>query len=259
MTVIGPGRQRSQPIWVDDVAAYFARSVDLPAAANRTFELGGPDTVTGTSSTSRIAAALGKRRTLVHLPFPLARASALATERLPGSPFSRRPGDDAPRSRQRRLVERRARHVRPAARPARRADSAARLIIPMVFLASRGTLGQARETRMPLIASRVPIAASAVALALAAGSPALAASHRVQHKTVHHAVRHSAKLSASYCELSEHGVELDLTCVITRSDLSSAQTAAPARVWEPRPRRLGLHVRAICVRSRARRRCRRGR
>ena len=44
--IIGPGTQRIQPIWVDDVAAYFAKSVDLPAAANRTFELGGPDAVT---------------------------------------------------------------------------------------------------------------------------------------------------------------------------------------------------------------------
>ena len=30
VTVIGPGRQRSQPIWVDDVAAYFARAIDRP-------------------------------------------------------------------------------------------------------------------------------------------------------------------------------------------------------------------------------------
>ena len=45
VTVIGNGLQRSQPIWVDDVAAIFAKSIDLPEAANRIFELGGPDTV----------------------------------------------------------------------------------------------------------------------------------------------------------------------------------------------------------------------
>ena len=28
VTVIGPGTQRSQPIWVEDVAAYFARAFD---------------------------------------------------------------------------------------------------------------------------------------------------------------------------------------------------------------------------------------
>ena len=45
VTVIGAGRQRSQPIWREDVAAYFARAIDDPRAANRLFELGGPDTV----------------------------------------------------------------------------------------------------------------------------------------------------------------------------------------------------------------------
>ena len=46
VTVIGPGTQRSAPIWVDDVAAVLAASVDHPQAAGRTFELGGPDRVT---------------------------------------------------------------------------------------------------------------------------------------------------------------------------------------------------------------------
>ena len=41
--VIGAGEKKLQPIWVDDVAAYFAKGVELPEAANRTFELGGPD------------------------------------------------------------------------------------------------------------------------------------------------------------------------------------------------------------------------
>jgi uncharacterized protein YbjT (DUF2867 family) len=88
VTVIGPGRQRSQPIWVEDVAAYFARSVGLPEAANRTFELGGPDTVDWNQLYLRIAKALDKRRLLIHVPFAVARAGALLTQRLPGSPLS---------------------------------------------------------------------------------------------------------------------------------------------------------------------------
>jgi uncharacterized protein YbjT (DUF2867 family) len=88
VTVIGSGRQRSQPIWVDDVAAYFARGVELPAAANRTFELGGPDTVTWDELYLRIAAALGKRRRLAHVPASLARAGAQLTGWLPGAPLS---------------------------------------------------------------------------------------------------------------------------------------------------------------------------
>jgi uncharacterized protein YbjT (DUF2867 family) len=88
VTVIGKGLQRSQPIWVDDVAAYVTRAVDLPEAANRTFEIGGADTVSWNELYLRIAAALGKRRLLVHVPAGLAHTGARLTERLPGSPLS---------------------------------------------------------------------------------------------------------------------------------------------------------------------------
>jgi uncharacterized protein YbjT (DUF2867 family) len=88
VTVIGEGLQRSQPIWVEDVAAIFAKSVDLPAAANRTFELGGPDTVDWNGLYVTIAKVLGKRRRLVHVPIGLARGGAKLTERLPGAPLS---------------------------------------------------------------------------------------------------------------------------------------------------------------------------
>ncbi|MGZ4440770.1 MAG: SDR family oxidoreductase [Gaiellaceae bacterium] len=88
VTVIGDGRQRSQPIWVDDVAAYVARAIDEPRAANRTFELGGPDIVSWDELYLLIAKALGKRRRLVHVPFAVARAVARATQRLPGAPLT---------------------------------------------------------------------------------------------------------------------------------------------------------------------------
>jgi NADH dehydrogenase len=88
VTVIGPGLQRSQPIWVDDVAEYFARSVDLPAAANRTFELGGPDAVTWNELYQAIARRLGKRRRLVHVPYSVARAGARTIQWLPGAPLT---------------------------------------------------------------------------------------------------------------------------------------------------------------------------
>jgi NADH dehydrogenase len=88
VTVIGPGTQRSAPVWVDDVAALFTRAVDHPQAVNRTFELGGPDRVTWDELYRRIARTLGKRRRLVHVPFGVARAGALAVERLPGAPLT---------------------------------------------------------------------------------------------------------------------------------------------------------------------------
>jgi NADH dehydrogenase len=88
VTVIGNGLQRSEPIWVDDVAAYFARGLDSAAAANRTFELGGPEQVNWDEIYLRIAGVLGKRRRLVHVPFGVARAGARLTEWIPGSPLS---------------------------------------------------------------------------------------------------------------------------------------------------------------------------
>jgi uncharacterized protein YbjT (DUF2867 family) len=87
--VLGDGRRRLQPIWVDDVAAYLAKSVDLPAAANRTFELGGPDAVTWNELYERIAKVLGKRRARVNVPFSLVRPAAALAEHLPRPPITR--------------------------------------------------------------------------------------------------------------------------------------------------------------------------
>jgi uncharacterized protein YbjT (DUF2867 family) len=88
VTVIGSGTQRIQPIWVDDVAEYYARAVDAPAAANRTFELGGPDVVTWDELYRTIARALGKQRRLVHVPSALARTGASLIQWAPGAPLT---------------------------------------------------------------------------------------------------------------------------------------------------------------------------
>ncbi len=83
--IVGSGEQRIQPIWVDDVGAYFAASVDKPEAAGQTFELGGPDVVDWDELWRRIRAALGiRRRPTMHLPTRLMKIPATLTERLPG-------------------------------------------------------------------------------------------------------------------------------------------------------------------------------
>jgi NADH dehydrogenase len=83
--IIGSGEQRLQPIWIEDVASYFAEGVERAEAANRTFELGGPDAVTWNEFWERFKRALGVRRPSVHVPFGAMRANALVTERLPGN------------------------------------------------------------------------------------------------------------------------------------------------------------------------------
>jgi NADH dehydrogenase len=88
VTVIGSGLQKSQPIWVEDVAEYFARAVDQPQAANRTFEIGGPDTVDWNELYLAIAKTLGKRRRLTHVPLGVARTGARFAQNIPGSPLT---------------------------------------------------------------------------------------------------------------------------------------------------------------------------
>jgi uncharacterized protein YbjT (DUF2867 family) len=84
------GDQRIQPIWIEDVAAFFAKAVNLRAAANRTWEIGGPDVVDWAELYKRIKRVLGIRRPNVRVPFALARVNAAVIEALPGpTPINR--------------------------------------------------------------------------------------------------------------------------------------------------------------------------
>ena len=76
-------RHRMQPIWVDDVAAFFAKAVSTPAAANRTFDLGGPDRLTWAELHERIRRILGKRRLAIGMPVGLLKAGAAVGGLLP--------------------------------------------------------------------------------------------------------------------------------------------------------------------------------
>ena len=87
--ILGPGTQRLQPIWVEDLAEYYAQSVELPEAAGRTFELGGPEAVTWNEFWDRLKRTLGAHRPSVHVPFGVMRVQAALTERLPGAPVTR--------------------------------------------------------------------------------------------------------------------------------------------------------------------------
>jgi len=87
--IIGPGTQRLQPIWIEDLAEYYTLAVTEQAAANRTFELGGPEAVSWNEFWQRLKRVLGKRRPSVHVPFGAMRLQATLTERLPGAPVTR--------------------------------------------------------------------------------------------------------------------------------------------------------------------------
>ena len=88
--VAGNGERRLQPIWVDDVAQFFARALDDEAAGGRTFDLGGRDEITWNDLLRRLRRMLGvRRRPLVHIPIGVMRAGASVVERLPNPPVTR--------------------------------------------------------------------------------------------------------------------------------------------------------------------------
>ena len=77
------GTKRFQPIWVEDVAAYFTSALSAPAAADKTFELGGPDVVTFAELNERIRRALDKKRLAFQMPTGLLKAGAAVGSVLP--------------------------------------------------------------------------------------------------------------------------------------------------------------------------------
>jgi uncharacterized protein YbjT (DUF2867 family) len=83
--IIGSGRQRIQPIWADDLAAYFAEATERDDVTGRLFELGGPDAVTWNEFWERLKRLRGMRRPSIHVPVGVMRVNAVVTERLPGN------------------------------------------------------------------------------------------------------------------------------------------------------------------------------
>jgi uncharacterized protein YbjT (DUF2867 family) len=87
--VIGDGRQRFQPIWVDDLARAVRRALELGDEGGDPFELGGPDVVDWNAFWALLKRALGTRRPAVHVPAWLMRPQAALLERLPGQLVTR--------------------------------------------------------------------------------------------------------------------------------------------------------------------------
>jgi uncharacterized protein YbjT (DUF2867 family) len=81
--VVGSGRAKFQPVFVDEVAASFVNALDDPATAGKVFELGGPEILTYEELLDLIAAKLDKRRPKVHVPVGLMKAVVTVTRPLP--------------------------------------------------------------------------------------------------------------------------------------------------------------------------------
>ena len=87
--VIGAGRQRLQPVPLEQVAEGFARAVALPSTVKQTYEVVGPDAVTMLELLDLIGAARGRSRVRkLHVPLGLMRPLARLLHRLPGFPVT---------------------------------------------------------------------------------------------------------------------------------------------------------------------------
>jgi uncharacterized protein YbjT (DUF2867 family) len=80
LPVIGTGRSKVQPIFIDEVIACIAKAVTSDAFLNAVFEIGGPEQLTYEEVTKAIAEALGVKRPTVHMPMFFMRTMAAVAE-----------------------------------------------------------------------------------------------------------------------------------------------------------------------------------
>lgn len=80
LPVIGSGRSKVQPIFIEDVASCIVKIVAGNEHRNKTYEIAGPEQLTYEEVTKAIAAALGISRPNVHLPMFFMRTMAKVAE-----------------------------------------------------------------------------------------------------------------------------------------------------------------------------------
>jgi uncharacterized protein YbjT (DUF2867 family) len=88
LPLIGGGETRFQPVYVGDVADAVIRALDDPAAAGRTYELGGPKIYTFRALLELMLAEIRRHRHFIDLPFGLAAFQARLMSLLPHPPLT---------------------------------------------------------------------------------------------------------------------------------------------------------------------------
>jgi NADH dehydrogenase len=86
--LIGGGRTRVQPVYVEDVAEAIARVLAERGSAGQTYELAGPAAYTLRELVGFVLRLVGKRRLLVPVPFAVAEVQARLFELLPSPPLT---------------------------------------------------------------------------------------------------------------------------------------------------------------------------
>jgi uncharacterized protein YbjT (DUF2867 family) len=89
LPLIGGGKTRFQPVYVGDVAEALAAALADPRTMGQIFELGGPQTYSFRQLMEILLAAVGRKRWLVPVPFPVATAQGAVLSLLPNPPLTR--------------------------------------------------------------------------------------------------------------------------------------------------------------------------
>ncbi len=87
--LFGDGHTLLQPVYVEDVAAAVARSLSLPEARGRVYELGGKQSYSYRALIELLLRQIGIRRPLLPLPFAVWQAQASLLGLLPRPPITR--------------------------------------------------------------------------------------------------------------------------------------------------------------------------
>lgn len=89
LPLIGGGKTRFQPVYVQDVAYAVVKTVDTPSSSGKTYELGGPRTYSFRELLKYMMQVTGQKRTLVRIPWFPARIIGFFAEWLPTPPLTR--------------------------------------------------------------------------------------------------------------------------------------------------------------------------
>jgi NADH dehydrogenase len=89
LPLIGGGKARLQPVFVDNVADAVVTALDRPEAEGRIYELGGPEILTFRQMMELTLREIGRPRLLVPVPAAAAALLAYFLEFLPDPPLTR--------------------------------------------------------------------------------------------------------------------------------------------------------------------------
>lgn len=88
LPLVGGGKTKFQPVYVDDVAKAICKAMEDETAQGKTYELGGQDVMSFKALLEYMLEKLGKKRSLVPLPFALAKTMGAFAQFLPKPPLT---------------------------------------------------------------------------------------------------------------------------------------------------------------------------